>query len=195
MNNKIKTEEVPLTGPELVGKIFELLLKIGYEEVNKFLLHQKETIKENVEELVNDIEDDILLGNLSPKEIRMVEERTIKEKEWINDLYNSCYDEITANLLYLLIYKIIRITDKELLILLLNETISEYDALDDIDYVIQSVYEKFKEVLVKSKDEQLLNSIMEQVKELTSKGIAAKIYVEPDYSTIVKKEDDSKFKA
>ena len=197
MDSKDKTKkEVPVNGQDVLGEIFEIILEGVENEINKFLLKQKSLIEQEKEELIFDIEKDILRERLTPSELRTIQKKTLKNKEWLYDLENTYYDEIATSISYLVIYKLLLNTDKKVMESLAKEIISDYDVKEDINSVSNGIYDKFRDVIFNSEDERLLAGIMQEVNRIRNEGKSCKIYVEPDYSKYYSDEkDDSKFKA
>ncbi len=197
MDSKDKTKkEVPVNGQDVLGEIFEIILEGVENEINKFLLKQKSLIEQEKEELIFDIEKDILRERLTPSELRTIQKKTLKNKEWLYDLENTYYDEIATSISYLVIYKLLLNTDKKVMESLAKEIISDYDVKEDINSVSDGIYEKFQDVIINSEDERLLAAVMQEVNKIRNQGKSCKVYVEPDYSKITPKEDDDfKFKA
>ena len=194
-NDKTKNE-VPVNGQdEVLGKIFEIIIEAGWEKINEFLLRQRNLVKEAKEELIDDIEKDILIENLGTMEIRKVQENTLKNEEWLYDLENTYYDEIATSIMYLAIYKLLLKTDKDEITSIINKIVSDYDVSEDVNYLTDSVYERFQDVISTSEDEKLLTAVMQEVDRIRKEGKECRIHVEPVYTQNYPKDDDSKYEA
>ena len=165
------------------------------EEINEFLLRQRNLVKEAKEELIDDIEKDILIENLGTMEIRKVQENTLKNEEWLYDLENTYYDEIATSIMYLAIYKLLLKTDKDEITSIINKIVSDYDVSEDVNYLTDSVYERFQDVISTSEDEKLLTAVMQEVDRIRKEGKECRIHVEPVYTQNYPKDDDSKYEA